>query len=221
MTRTATRPRRILIGLAIAALALPASLVHAASTLAPETVAMLEHMVAEEKLAHDVYTALDALYDVPAFGRIASSESRHTDAVRTLLARYDLADPTEGDAAGSFDHPTFQQMYDDLVAEGSASLAAAAGVGITIEVIDIADLEDALAADPPADVAQVLSRLLAGSENHLAAFEALAADPEGAGTAMAAHAEAHGAQGAAAHRGGPRGDRGPRSSSGPRGAGRP
>ena len=181
MTHTPSRPRRLLIGLAIAAIAVPGSLVHAATTLAPETVAMLEHMVAEEKLAHDVYTALDALYDVPTFGNIAVSEARHTDAVRNLLASYGLVDPTEGDAAGSFDDPYFQQMYDDLVAEGSASLAAAAGVGVAIEVIDIADLEAALAADPPADIARALSRLLAGSQDHLVAFEALAADPDGAG----------------------------------------
>ena len=217
MTTTPSRRRtpRALIALAITALALPASLVHAAAALAPETVAMLEHMVAEEKLAHDVYTALDALYDVPTFGRIASSEARHADAVRTLLARYDLVDPTAGDPAGAFDDPTFQQLYDDLVAEGAASLAAAAGVGVTIEVIDIADLEAALAADPPADVAQVLSRLLAGSENHLAAFEALAADPTGAGTTMAANAEAHGARSTTGANPGPRGARGLR------GGGRP
>ena len=226
MTYLPGRPRQLLIGLAIAAMAVPGSLVHAANTLSPETVEMLEHMVAEEKLAYDVYTALDALYDVPTFGRIAGSESRHSDAVRNLLASYGLVDPTEGDAAGSFDDPYFQQMYDDLVADGSASLAAAAGVGVAIEVIDIADLEAALATDPPADIARALSRLLAGSLNHLAAFEALAEDPDGAGTAVAESADAHGAQGAAGNQAGARDDRGPggggaaRGGSEARGAGR-
>ena len=45
----------------------------------------------EEKLAHDLYTEFAARYDDPVFDRIAASETRHLEAVRTLLARYDLS----------------------------------------------------------------------------------------------------------------------------------
>ena len=48
----------------------------------------------EEKLAHDVYVALvDATGDA-RFTRIAASESRHLAAIRVLLTRYGVNDPT-------------------------------------------------------------------------------------------------------------------------------
>jgi hypothetical protein len=43
-------------------------------------------------------------------------------------------------------------------------------VGVTIEKLDIADLDTALAANPAADVTAVLDLLRVGSERHLAAF---------------------------------------------------
>jgi hypothetical protein len=65
----------------------------------------------------------------------------------------------------------FGTLFDQLVAEGSASDAAAMRVGVTIEQMDIADLQGRLAATMPSDVAQAFERLLAGSERHLAAFQ--------------------------------------------------
>jgi hypothetical protein len=139
-------------------------------------------MVAEEKAAHDVYVTLGDMYDVPTFDRNASSEDRHQEAVRTLLDAYGVTDPTVGDAVGEFDDPVFQAMYDDMVAAGSESLEAAAQVGITIEEVDIADLQAALDAGQPADITRVFTSLLNGSENHLAAFTALAeGDVNGSG----------------------------------------
>ncbi|MFZ4487414.1 MAG: DUF2202 domain-containing protein [Candidatus Nanopelagicales bacterium] len=51
------------------------------------------------------------------------------------------------------------------------SLKAAGGVGVTIEKMDIADLDRALAANPAADISRVLESLRSGSTRHLAAFE--------------------------------------------------
>lgn len=169
--------RRMLVGVTAAALALPASLLVATSVQAdtdPATADLLQAMVAEEKVAHDVYVTLGDMYDVPTFDRIAASEVHHQDAVRTLLDTYDVADPTVGDAVGEFDDPVFQAMYDDMVAQGSESLNEAAQVGIAIEELDIADLQAAIDAGQPADIERVFTNLLNGSQRHLAAFTALA-----------------------------------------------
>jgi hypothetical protein len=159
-----TTGRQVLAGLVATAVAIPASLFVATSANAADaaTTELLQAMVAEEKVAHDVYVTLGDMYDVSTFDRIANSEDRHQDAVRTLLDAYGVADPV------------FQAMYDDMVAEGSTSLDAAAQVGITIEEVDIADLQDALDAGQPADIERVFTNLLNGSEKHLAAFTALA-----------------------------------------------
>jgi hypothetical protein len=167
-----TTGRQVLAGLVATAVAIPASLFVATSANAADaaTTELLQAMVAEEKVAHDVYVTLGDMYDVSTFDRIANSE----DAARTLLDAYGVEDPTVGDEVGEFDDPVFQAMYDDVVAEGSTSLDAAAQVGITIEEVDIADLQDALDAGQPADIERVFTNLLNGSEKHLAAFTALA-----------------------------------------------
>jgi hypothetical protein len=186
---------RTLLALAVLVLFGSTATALAATPLSTATIEVLEHMVTEEKLAHDVYVTLGDGHDVTTFDRIATSEARHTDAVRALLEGYGVDDPTAGDAVGVFDDPYFQGLYDDLVAQGEPSLAAAAGVGILIEELDIADLREAIAQDHAADVIRVLSNLLRGSEHHLAAFQALAADPAAADGGRA------NAYGAAASRG--------------------
>lgn len=161
-------------GMAIVVPLTVASMSPASAAVSTETAAMLQAMVVEEKLAHDVYVTLGDLYSVRSFDAIADSESRHQSAVRRVMKSHAVVDPTVGDPVGAFDDPDVQRMYDDLVAQGSASLAAAAQVGMAIETMDIADLDEALAVDQPADVTRVLSRLRAGSENHLAAFTRVA-----------------------------------------------
>lgn len=150
-----------------------------AGTLDEATSDTLQHMALDEKLAHDVYTTLAKLYEAPAFTMIAASEATHLEAIQGLLDRYGVEDPTLGSGVGEFSDPAFQALYDDLVAAGSASLEAAAGVGVTIEEIDIADLQAAIDAAPTSDIARVYGNLLAASESHLEAFTALEADPGG------------------------------------------
>jgi hypothetical protein len=146
-----------------------------AATITQDQRASLLWMVAEEKLAHDVYTTLGDVYGVRQFDNIAASEATHTDAVRVLLDTYGIKDPTVGDAVGEFDNAVIQKMYDDLVRQGSKSLTDAAKVGVAIEKLDIKDLRDGLDANTPADVRRVYESLLKGSQNHLAAFERLLA----------------------------------------------
>ena len=140
-----------------------------------ETAQMLAYMAEEEKLAHDLYVALGETYDARQFDNVARAETQHLDAVRALLERYDVDDPTTGAAAGEFTDPDLQGLYDDLLGSGLTSLAAAADAGITVEQTDIADLTRALATTDAPDVEQVLTDLLQGSQRHLAAFERLAA----------------------------------------------
>lgn len=168
--------RRALAGLVAAAIAVASALVLASSAHATNaaTAELLQAMVAEEKVAHDVYVTLGDMYGVPTFDRIASSELRHQDSVRSLLDSYGVTDPTVSDAVGEFDDPVFQKMYDDMVEQGSTSLEAAAQVGIAIEELDIADLQAAIDVGQPADIERVFTNLLNGSQRHLAAFTALA-----------------------------------------------
>jgi hypothetical protein len=128
------------------------------------------YMREEEKLARDVYTTLYETWGLPVFQNIARSEQTHMDAIATLIARYDLTDPTMGAGMGEFADATLQELYDKLVARGSVSLTEALAVGALIEDLDIVDLQEHLAEVPHADVVQVYENLLSGSKNHLRAF---------------------------------------------------
>jgi len=139
-----------------------------ASDLSPEETAALLYMREEEKLARDVYNALYEIWGQPTFTNIVASEQAHMDEVKLLLDRYSLADPAL--EAGLFTDPDLQALYDQLVDQGSASLADALKVGAAIEEIDILDLEERIAQTDNADLQQVFNNLMLGSYNHLNAF---------------------------------------------------
>jgi len=92
------------------------------------------------------------------------------DAVKTLLDRYDLEDPAAGTVVGVFTNATLQELYEQLIDEGSQSLADALRVGATIEEIDILDLEERIAQTDNRDIELVYKNLMRGSRNHLRAF---------------------------------------------------
>jgi len=144
-----------------------------ASAADRETVNMLTFMVQEEKMARDLYQEFADEYGTRQFSNIARSEQKHMDAVRVLLERYGITDPTVGDAIGEFDNPEIQALYDKLYDKGTTSLVKAARVGVTVEKVDIADIDEMLDAMPAADITQVLTNRKAGSYNHLGAFRAL------------------------------------------------
>ncbi len=138
--------------------------------LTVEEAAGLLLMREEEKLAHDVYLVLYEHWGLNIFQNIANSEQSHTDAVKALLDRYGLNDPAAGKAAGEFTDPTLQGLYDQLVAQGSLSLADALKVGAAIEEIDIIDLQEEAALTTRADILLVYQNLETGSRNHLRSF---------------------------------------------------
>jgi hypothetical protein len=138
--------------------------------LSEQQKATLAGMAQEEKLAGDLYQAFADRYPTVIFDRIAAAEHQHLDAVRTLLTRYGLSDPTAGKPAGQFSDATVQATYDRLLTEGSANQSAALSVGQQVERTDIADLQQALNGLDAADVTQVYQHLLAASRQHLTAF---------------------------------------------------
>lgn len=141
-----------------------------AETLNPAEVDSLVYMREEEKLARDVYRGLFQKWGSEPFARIAAGEQRHMDAVAALLGRYDLPDPVSDNTPGVFKNATLHALYTDLMAQGSASLAAAFRVGATIEDLDIHDLDEALQQADNQDIKFVFDNLTRGSNNHLRAF---------------------------------------------------
>lgn len=74
-------------------------------TLSADEEAGLLYMREEEKLARDVYLTTYNLWRLQIFDNIAASEETHTEAVKLLLDRYNLADPVGSNGIGVFTDP--------------------------------------------------------------------------------------------------------------------
>lgn len=138
-------------------------------TLSDEEITSLTHMREEEKLARDVYLALYDQWGIPVFRNIASSEQQHTDRIRILLDLYELDDPFV-DERGVFTNADLGSLYSTLVEQGSSSLVEGLTVGMTIEDLDLYDLEEALEMVDNQDIHMVYQNLMKGSRNHLRSF---------------------------------------------------
>lgn len=126
-------------------------------------------MYEEERLAGDVYTALAGQWDIPVFSNIAASEQTHMNAVGLLISAYELDLPDESEP-GSYAFKELENLYSDLVRQGSSSLERALAVGASIEKQDIADLERRMERTDKEDILITYERLRRGSINHLRAF---------------------------------------------------
>ena len=94
----------------------------------------------------------------------------HMSRIKELLDRYGIADPAAGKPVGVFTNPILQQLYNDLMVQGSLSSTEALRVGVTIEMVDISDLKKYLALTNKADIISVYNMLLNGSYCHLNMF---------------------------------------------------
>ena len=144
------------------------------TTLVPlteEEEAGLLFMREEEKLAHDVYVNMYALWNVPVFNNISKSETQHTTKVLSLIELYGLEDPALP-GVGEFSNEDLQSLYNNLMAQGSDSLVAGLIVGATIEEVDILDLFERMEQTENTNILMVYSSLEKGSEAHLRAFVA-------------------------------------------------
>lgn len=139
-------------------------------TLTQAEIEGLTYMREEEKLARDSYLTLYAKWGLPIFSNIASSEVMHMTRIKVLLDRYGLPDPAAGKAIGEFTNPVLQQLYDDLMAQGSQSATEALKVGVIIEEVDIADLQRYLQTTNKTDITNVFTNLMNASYHHLSAF---------------------------------------------------
>ena len=153
--------------------AIAAGLAQPQGTLTDVQASSLAGLASEEKLALDLYTALGEQYRTPVWGNIAAAEATHLDAVRTLLARYGIADPTAGRSAGDFATLDTTSLYRSLLAQGAGSESAAWAAGVAVEQDDIATLDTAASGVTAPDVAAVEASLRSASEQHLAAFTRL------------------------------------------------
>jgi hypothetical protein len=130
----------------------------------------LTYMREEEKLARDAYWTLYAKWGLPIFSKIANSEVMHTSQMKQLLDYYGLPDPAAGKAVGEFTNPILQQLYHDLMVQGSQSSTEALRVGVAIEEVDIRDLLHYLGLTDKSDILSAYNMLLNGSYCHLRAF---------------------------------------------------
>ena len=177
------------------------------ATLTNDQKYSLAYMWNEEKLAKDIYLALNELYPTNQFYNIATrSETKHEAAVEELVQRYDInitnlqdytVNYSEAELralpAGTFGVDTIQELYDALYAKGSQSKIDALQVGCMVEVTDIEDLDRFIATAQEVnatDLVTVFDRLRAGSYNHYWAFDS-ALKAEGVAEGCASVGEAY------------------------------
>lgn len=138
-------------------------------TLTQDEKTTLLYMLEEEKLARDVYLYFSEDYNMRIFENISASEQKHMDAIQTVLEKYKVDIPNL-DKQGVFTLPELQELYDNLIEQGDASLIAALTVGATIEDVDIWDLNNAIAATTKTDLLEMYEMLNCASGNHMRAF---------------------------------------------------
>lgn len=144
------------------------------ATYSDAAIAGLMFMIEEEKLAGDIYEAFHAIYGMQVFDNIAASEDQHFAALIGFAGELGLdVDQFLFEPAGSFVDPALQGMYDSLLALGGASATAALEVGLAIEEKDMIDIAAAAEAVEDTPLEAIYENLLAGSVNHLEAFDSL------------------------------------------------
>ena len=142
----------------------------AATSLTAEEKYWLTYLREEEKLARDVYITMYNLWGAQIFNNIQVSEQRHMDSIKNLLVKYGITDPAEGNDIGKFNNENLQELYNQLIKQGSVSMVEALKVGVSIEETDIDDLNSGIASTVRRDIKNVYTNLLQGSLNHLKAF---------------------------------------------------
>lgn len=158
------------------------------SNLTDEQKYTIAYMWNEEKLAKDIYLALNDIYPTQQLEKIATqAETKHQALVEELVQRYDLnitnlVDYSESYseaelrafAPGEFGIQEIQDLYDVLYEKGSQSQQDALEVGCMVEVVDINDLnEDIIIAEETnaSDLIAVFNVLRDGSYSHYWAFD--------------------------------------------------
>ncbi|MSW74950.1 MAG: DUF2202 domain-containing protein [Actinobacteria bacterium] len=140
------------------------------TSVSSDVKAKLIYLVEEEKLARDVYAVLATKNGIVKFANITKSEQNHMDQLSVILKTYGFKNPTIGEKAGVFTNKSLTALYKTIMKTAGLSYADAIAAGVLIEKTDIKDLNALIKVNTQADIALVLSNLLRGSQNHLAAF---------------------------------------------------
>ena len=159
------------------------------STLTEGMKYSLAYMWHEEKVAKDIYLALNGVHANAKMKQIADNgEATHISMVQSLVEKYDLnvtnletgheyevaytQEDLDALAPGEFAIAELQTLYDTLYSEGTVSAEAALKVGCKVEVTDINDLTlyiyHAAGAE---DLEDIFDYLRSGSYKHYWAFD--------------------------------------------------
>lgn len=128
---------------------------------------MLTYAIEDEYMARGEYKAvMEKFGKYPPFSNIIKAEERHIELLLPLFKKYNVPVPPDRGRE---------------LAKVPATFNEALQVGVKAEIENIAIYKRFLRQDLPADVKDVFQRLLAGSENHLAAFQKGGGSPRRAG----------------------------------------
>ncbi len=156
------------------------------SALTGEQKYALAYMWNEEKLAKDIYLALNAVQPHRTLYNIATrSETTHEQAVEDLVKTYDINITNLKDytvryseaelralEAGTFGIDAIQSLYDNLYGKGVKTMQDALEVGCMVEVTDVEDLDRYIAlSEGVDDLVDTFTFLRSGSYNHYWAFD--------------------------------------------------
>ena len=139
-------------------------------SLSENEINWLIQMREEEKLARDVYAYFYSMYGQKIFWKIDDSEEKHKSAILPLLIKYSIDDPIVDDSYWVFKSEKISNLYNDLINTWSKSLIDALRVWMTIEDLDIKDLNELLTMSTDEDIIKVYNNLLKWSYNHIRAF---------------------------------------------------
>jgi hypothetical protein len=143
--------------------------------LSPEEIAGLLFMREEEELARDLYLNIYEEKDsrLRIFYNISTrAETKHAEAIRVLLEKYGIDDPSTG-SRNTYNDKALQDLYDELLGSALANQdVGALHVGALVEETDIRDINTHLShvSENHQDIISTYSTLLCGSRNHLRAF---------------------------------------------------
>lgn len=139
-------------------------------TPSPAERSTLLFMIEEEKLARDVYDLFYETWRKPIFDNIAASEENHMYALRVLLNKYAITDPSLDYDAGHFQNQELRELYLNLTTKGQRSYEKALEMGAMIEEMGIADLILAQQETDKQDINLLYDHLQSASANHLRIF---------------------------------------------------
>jgi hypothetical protein len=139
-----------------------------AATPTTLTSADLIFAIEEERVAHDIYAAAAARWNLRVFANIAESEARHAAALTQLAATVGVLPPAA--KAGVYATADLQALYDQLLVLVNGSATGALRAGALIEETDIADLRRLSAQATDEGSKAVIANLVSASVNHLGAF---------------------------------------------------